>query len=293
VVQTTRLGAALALLACVPIATAGPGCVPLASPLILPGELQETSGIAVSGRDPDVLWTHNDDGALIFAIDRRGTVLGRHALSMRPRDFEDIAAAPCPDGTPCLYLADTGDNAEQREPGDARILRVHEPVVGAPGTLETEAFPIRFPDGPRDTEAIFVLPEARVYLVTKGRSHSVTVYGYPGPLRAGTVTLVEAQQLADGPQPLLDQVTGASASPTGSTVAIRTYQSLRFYGVAGDSLVPVPNGLVNLRSLEEVQGEGVSLSADGRVLLTAEGGPLGGPAALSQLRCQAEVGRRL
>jgi hypothetical protein len=60
----------------------------------------------------------------------------------------------------------------------------------------------------------------------------------------------------------------------------------------GDSLVPVRNGTVNLRPLQEIQGEGVSLSSDGRVLLTAEGGPLGGPAALSELRCLAEVGSR-
>jgi hypothetical protein len=287
------MAAALAVLACAPLATAGPGCVPLAGPVVLPADLQETSGIAVSGRDPEILWTHNDDGARIFAMDRRGRVLGRHALSLQPRDFEDIAVAPCPDGTSCLYLADTGDNAERREPGDARILRVHEPAAGAPGTLETEAFPIRFPDGPRDTEAIFVLPEAGVYLVTKGRSHAVTVYRYPGPLRPGTITLQEVQRLTEDRQPLLDQVTGASASPTGSTVAVRTYQALRFYGVVGDSLVPVPNAVVNLRPLEEIQGEGVSLSEDGRVLLTAEGGPLGGPAALSALRCQAEVGRRV
>jgi hypothetical protein len=287
----TRLAAALAALACAPVAIAGPGCAPIGAAALLPSELQESSGIAVSGRDPAVLWTHNDDGAEIFAIDRTGAVLARHELELTTRDFEDLAAAPCEDGGPCLYLADTGDNEERRAAGEARILRVREPDVGTPDTLATEVFPVRYPDGPRDTEAIFVL-DGRVHLVTKGRAHAITVYRYPPPLRPDTVTLVEVQRLTDGAQPLFDQVTGASASPTGSTVVIRTYQALRFYGVSADSLLPVPNGVVNLRTLEEIQGEGVSLSADGGVVLTTEGGPLGGPAALSRLRCQPEVGRR-
>jgi hypothetical protein len=256
------------------------------APVLLPDALQETSGIAVSAGDSDVLWTHNDGGPEIFAIDRQGRVLARHALSLEPNDLEDMAAATCAGEVPCLYLADTGDNGERREV--VRVLRAPEPVVGTPETVRLEVFPVRFPDGPRDTEAIFVLPNERVHLVSKGRSHPVTVYRYPGPLRPDTVVLEEVQQLTGGAQPLLDQVTGASASPAG-TVAIRTYQSLRFYGVSGDTLVPFRDGVVNLRPLEEIQGEGVSLSGDGRVLLTAEGGPLGGPAALSELRCRAEA----
>jgi hypothetical protein len=285
----TRLAAAVAALGCAPIATAGPGCAPLGSPALLPEELQEVSGIAVSSKDPEILWTHNDGGARIFAIDRRGHVLARHALSVEPNDLEDMAVGPCSQEATCLYFADTGDNAERR--AVVRLLRVREPnPVGASATMDAEIFPVRFPDGARDTEALFVLPGQRMYLVTKGRSHPVTLYRYPGALRPDTVTLEEVQRLTGGAQPLLDQVTGASASPTGTTVAIRTYRALRFYGVAGDSLISLRNGMVNLRPLEEVQGEGVSLSADGRVLLSSEGGPLGGPGSVSELRCRAEVG---
>ncbi|MGE0159496.1 MAG: hypothetical protein AB7T31_08775 [Gemmatimonadales bacterium] len=285
----SRLAAALGALACAPIAAAGPGCAPVGSPALLPDELQETSGIAVSGRDPGIFWTHNDDGAVIFAIDRAGRVLGRHRLSVEPNDLEDVESAPCSDGSPCLYFADTGDNAERREA--VRILRVREPAGRDGGdALPADVFPFRYPEGPRDTEAVFVLPGERVYLVTKGRSHAITLYRYPGTLRPDTVVVEEIQRLTGGAEPLLDQVTGASASPSGSTVAIRTYQALRFYGVSGDSLVAVRGGVVNLRTLREIQGEGLSLSRDGRVLLTSEGGPLGGPASLTELRCLAEVG---
>jgi hypothetical protein len=286
-----RLGAALVAIACAPIATAGPGCAPVGYAVPLPDELRETSGIAVSARDPEVFWTHNDNGAAIWAVDRAGRILSRHPFDVEPRDLEDMAAAPCADGSPCLYLADTGDNSERRSV--VRLLRIPEPTLGSPETLAAEVFPMRLPDGPRDAEALFVLPDERVFIVTKGRSHAITLYRYPPPLRPDTVTLEEVQRLTRAAQPLLDQVTGASASPSGSTVVVRTYRALRFFAARGDSLEALPNGDVNLRTLEEIQGEGVSLSADGRVMLTSEGGPVGGPAALSQLRCQPEAGRRL
>ena len=281
--------AALAVLgiACAPIATDGPGCAPIGEAVLLPREIEETSGIAVRPGRPEVLWTHNDGDSQLFAIGRDGRKLAQYPLRPRPEDLEDMAAAECANGGSCLYFADTGDNAERRDAGDARVLRVREPDLDEPGVIDLGVFPIRLPDGPRDIEAIFVLPGERVHLVTKGRNHAITVYRYPPPLRPDTVTLEEVQRLTAGPQSLLDQVTGASASADGSLVAVRTYQAVAFYRVAGDSLAPLPGGLVNLRPLQEIQGEGVGLGPEGLVLLTSEGGPLGGPAGLRALRCQA------
>jgi hypothetical protein len=278
-------GLAGAALTCAPVATAGPGCAPAGEAVLLPGELQETSGIAPSRVSPGVFWTHNDDGAVLFAIDAQGTILARFEFGTRTRDPEDLAVAACGEGDSCLYLADTGDNGESRD--DARILRMREPAsMAAPASLTADVFPVALPDGPRDIEAIFVLPGERVYLVTKGRAHAVTVYRYPGELRPETVTLEEVQRLTDGPRSLLDQVTGASASEDGSLVAVRTYQALSFYRVVDGRLVLMERGLVNLRSLEEIQGEGVGIAWGGAVWLTAEGGPLGGPAALRGLNCR-------
>jgi hypothetical protein len=96
------------------------------------------------------------------------------------------------------------------------------------------------PDGPRDMEALFVLPGEELYFITKGRSHPVTVYRYPPPLRAGeTVTLEEVQTLTEGPVAIPYQVTGADASPDGRLVAVRTYESLTFYRMSRGRLVPL------------------------------------------------------
>lgn len=165
-----------------------------------------------------------------------------------------------------------------------------EPETNDSSPLAADVFPVRLPDGPRDTEAIFVLPGEVPYLVTKGANHPITVYRYPTPLRSDTVTLEEVQRLSAGPVQLLNRVTGASASPDGSWVAVRTYQALHFYRVEGDTLASVAGGLVNLRTLEEIQGEAVGLGPDGLVVLTSEGGPLGGPPSMRFLRCALDGG---
>ena len=286
--------ATAAVLTCAPIATAGPGCTELTPATVLTRELGESSGIAVGRVSPDVLWTHNDGDSDLYALDRSGRVVARFDVPVRMRDWEDLEIAECADGGSCLYLADTGDNGERRPAGDIRIVRVREPSIGAGTderrTLDADVFPVALPDGPRDVEALFVLPGGTPYLVTKGANDPVVVYRYPGPLRSDTVTLEEVQRLTDAPRQLLDRVTGASASPDGRWVAIRTYRALQFYRVDDGRLVHAEGGLANLRSLAEIQGEAVGIGPDGFVALSSEGGPLGGPPSMRLLRCRLEDG---
>lgn len=253
----------------------------------LPASLDESSGVAVSLRHPGVFWSHNDAGSELFAVDQEGALLARLPVRPRLRDWEDLAVASCPDGGSCLYMADLGDNYEERPHG--RILRVAEPDPAAlPDTIRPDVFPVRLPDGPRDIEALLVLPGERVMVVTKGRNHPLTVYRYPGALRADTVVLEHVQVLSDGPRILPRQVTGGAVSPRGGLVALRTYESLQFYRLVADTLVPMEDGLVNLRTLREAQGEAVGLGLNGMVVLTSESGPIGGPGSLSVLRCRLE-----
>jgi hypothetical protein len=275
----------IALAACGPFATGGPGCQPVGASARLPEALVESSGVAVSLRHPGVYWTHGDGSSDLFAVDRRGAVLARFPVRPATRDWEDLALSACGDGGACLYLADLGDNYEERP--FARILRVAEPDPSASGDpLRAAVFPVRFPDGARDVEALLVLPGERVLVVTKGRNHPVTVYRYPGPLRPDTVVLREVQRLTDEPPSLPRRVTGGSVSPGGGLAVLRTYESLRFYDVRSDTLVPARGGLVNLRPLAEAQGEGVGIGRDGEVVLTSEGGPLGGPGSMAWVRCR-------
>jgi hypothetical protein len=289
------LALALAGLACAPAPIAETLCAPTGGTVALPAALVESSGAAVSSAGADLIWTHNDGNSALYAVDRGGRVVAERALRLRLVDWEDLEIAQCPDGGACLYLADTGDNLEARTPGSAGIVRVREPdplrltpTVRQP--LEAEVFPIRLPDGPRDIEAIFVLPGERPYLVTKGRAHPLTVYRYPPPLRPDTVTLQEVQRLSGSAMPLLSQVTGASASADGALVAIRTYEALELFDVVGDTLARRSDGTVSLSALGEVQGEAVALGPDGLVVLTSEGDPRGGPASMRILQCRVGEG---
>lgn len=223
----------------------------------------------------------------------------------------------------CLYLADTGDNRESRT--EVAVVRVQEPALvpttrevaraeedrGAPGDAqdsdgrvasdagpgelaEAVRIPIRLPYGPRDIEAMVVLPGEHLLLVTKGRNHPIEVYRVPGPLPLDRPAQAERIQLLTRERPgVRGWVTGAAAHQRDSgewVMALRTYQSLSFFRVdraegAPVGIVPLPGARVNLLSLREPQGEAVGFLDDDRLVLASEGGLHGGPASLRILHC--------
>lgn len=278
--------AALATAGCGALNGAGAGCGVVEGPRPLPASLIETSGIAASQRARDVYWTHSDDSGpgILWAVKSDGSILGRVELEgVKIFDAEDIASAACGPAA-CLYLADVGDNYDERD--TVFVYRLVEPDPTA-RSARVERLPILLPDGPRDIEAIFVLPGEQIFLVSKGREKPISVYRYPGAPRPDvSVKLVEVQRLSESPRVFPRQVTGASATSDGSVVVLRTYETVLFYRWDGAKLQPLPNGTVNLRSLREAQGEGVGVGPDGLVVLTSEGGPARAAGSITLLRCR-------
>lgn len=266
-------------------------CEPPRRVAVLPPALHESSGLGASRRHRGTFWSHNDSGGgpVVYAIDSAGRQIGRARVDgAHNRDWEALAVGPCPSGD-CLYIADTGDNDGRRD--DPAIYRVPEPGPTDTVTAPAERFPIRFPDGRPDAEAVYVLPDGAVHIVTKGRRTPITLYRYPGPLRAGeTVELLRVMSLSDEPAPLPFQVTGAAATPDGGIVAIRTYTAVQLYRVGWRgrlrALVAAPG--VDVQPLAEAQGEAVAFAGDGRLVFTSEGGPAGVPATLSLLECRLD-----
>ena len=280
-----------------------------AGPVVaLPPEVPESSGVAPgilkAGEHPGpgFFWTHNDSGwgPELFAVTPEGALVGQVRVQGAENvDWEDMAAAPCGDQR-CLYIADTGDNLEGRD--DPAIYRIVEPHPDDSVSAPARRFPLHLPHGPRDVEAMVILPGEELLLISKGRNHPVEVYRSPGSLpealaRSGEepVVLQRVQRLTSSPTGLPRMVTGAASSPDGSRVAVRTYETLHFYRLAPDAqggpLVPSPSGLVNLRSLREPQGEAVafvSREPDGRSLLvlTSEAGPGGTRGQMTVLSCR-------
>lgn len=189
--------------------------------------LAETSGLVASRAYRGILWSHNDSGndCMLFAIDTTGTVRARFTLAgVQNRDWEDLALGPCPRGT-CLYLADTGDNGEND--ATVTVYRFPEPNPGRPATIRRlEEVVLRYPDRPRDVEAVFVSPDTVVHLVSKGLRSPVAHYRIPAAAwRMRDTVIAEPHAITTG---IFrgKLVTGAALAPDGRTVAILTYRDV-------------------------------------------------------------------
>lgn len=246
-------------------------CTVIDAGTALPDAVRETSGVAISSFDSTVLWTHNDrnNSPHVFAVNAAGELVARVLVTGATLvDWEDIERAPCSEGS-CLYIADIGDNAGDRE--SITIYEVPEPRPGDEATRPARALTVRYPDGPRDAEALFVAPNGDIYIVSKGRAEPVDLYRLPAAQRGREAMLEKVRELAPQPSSRRDWVTGATLSGDGTWIALRTYRTLFFFPTEAFISGPTPDPIrFDLTALGERQGEGVAMDADGTVWLTSE-----------------------
>lgn len=252
----------------------------------LPDAVHESSGLALSGGG-DALWTHNDSGdPVLHLVGMDGSARGEVRIpGASVTDWEDVAAGLCPGGGRCLYVADIGDNQARRP--RITIYRVREPDDADAQPDTADALVAEYPDGRHDAEAMLVLPDGAVYVVTKGETGPIAVYRLPRTARPGTPERLErVAELRAGPVPRGERITGAAASPDGRWLVLRTLEELRFYRageLAGGRLgQPLT---YDLRPLDEAQGEAVEVAPGGVIWLSSEGGRREDPATLSRLTC--------
>lgn len=244
--------------------------------------LEEISGIHVGVVNPSLFWVHNDSGdtARVFAVSSSGVTRREYTLAGAfAEDWEDIAVGRGPvAGTPYLYVGDIGDNDEDR--AEIAVYRVPEPVVVAgPATTLGGAVALRFhyPDGSHDAEALVVDPATGdLVIITKNHSGGPAgIYRAPGTVTGGSVTTLQKVGVLSLPSGLLNGVTAADISASGSQIAVRTYASvLLWHRASGASLWsalgsapcvgPVPH---------EGQGEAIGFRSDGRSYVTVSEGP--------------------
>jgi hypothetical protein len=272
------LGAVIAAWSTQPDTDAGP-CVVISGPVPVP-DLPEASGLAIGGRTPGIVWSHNDSGhsAVLFALDSAGTVRGRVRVPVRTRDWEDVSAAPCATGM-CLYIADIGDNSLARR--QLQLLRVPEPLPGDTETAKPEGFSVRYADGRHNAEAAFVIGN-HFFVVTRDRRGGL--YRADLAPTAGTpVTLERVGELN------LEAVSDAERSTDGAWIVVRTSHEVAFYRTAALVRgVLTPAFSVPIDGLQEPQGEGVALDARGAsgvLYLASEGSLWNRAGRLLTLRC--------
>lgn len=266
----------------------------IAGQLAAPPKL-ETSGLAISRRSPDVLWTHDDSGGApaLYAVSTTGAAVGILRIQgVKNEDWEDLASYEL-DGQPWLLIADTGDNDAKRATVLLHIVaeppREQLKAGGEWSARPTRTLQVRYEDGPRDCESVAVDVAGRaIYLLTK-RESVPRLYRVDLELKDGNpITIARhVAQVSRVPQPTKAQrkeksylgrrrgeVTAMDFTADGSAAVVLTYGSLLYYerspGEAwAEALARDP---VLLESPGLLQVEAACFSADGQQLYVAAEG---------------------
>ncbi|MDQ3800692.1 MAG: hypothetical protein M3384_14695 [Acidobacteriota bacterium] len=245
-------------------------------------EISESSGLANSPCQPDVLWTHNDSGndPLIFALDKTGKKLATFRVSgAKNTDWEDIAIRRETSGAgECfLYIGEIGNNARAR--GEFIIYKVREPqVTGATdsskknplSTEAAEAIKFDYPDFRHDAETLMVHPATGdIYVLSKRMSGASAVYKLKAGADSGKTNTLE--KITDFTVPAIPNglLTGGSISPDGTRVVVCDYfaayemvlpkQAKNFDEIWKQKPQKIELG-------KRAQGEAVAYAADGKAI---------------------------
>ncbi|MFT6396878.1 MAG: hypothetical protein ACJAYU_001622 [Bradymonadia bacterium] len=247
------------------------GCDRYAEPRrtgVLPVEIPELSGLAVSVSDPEIIWGHNDsgDGATVYGFDAAGTLLATVELSgVIALDWEDMAAGACGDEE-CLYVADIGDNLRLRPWVSVHRFVLPDIESGAAPvelTVEVETARLEYPDGNHDAEALVVDADGRLVVLTKdGRILTVFAAEFSTEDNV-TMTLLGSLDIRDTETSMAALVTGADILLR-DRLLVRTYETAFEYDLDGglvSAAFEVTPTLVPVAS--ERQGEAIAYGAGG------------------------------
>ena len=226
---------------------------PALEALILDPDIAEISGMAHSQRRDDLLWVVNDshNPNRIHALGRDGRVEASYTVEGAPNtDWEDLTSFVL-DGKSYLAIADTGDNGGVRQ--WIELIVVEEPRV-RDGTFRGSVRPawrvrIRWPDGPRDCEAVAIDTARREVLLMSKKRVPAQLFRVPlQPTRgrrallaaqiavAGTIPQPDDRELALHPQSgrYRAHVTSMAMPPDGSALVVLTYRDAYRYERRGD-----------------------------------------------------------
>ncbi|MFT5584423.1 MAG: hypothetical protein ACI9VR_002008 [Cognaticolwellia sp.] len=224
-------------------------------------ELTETSGLVQSRLDAGLFWAHNDSGDTprLFALSESGAAQGIVTLDIEKAvDWEDMAAGTL-GGDPVLVIGDIGDNREKRQ--DILVHWLPEPTQTTGVDLPVSTVTLTYPDGARDSEAIFVDPVSGD-LILVAKSQESEIYRLPAPWKDGELEQVGNLVFGDEGLPGGNRVTGADAF--GARVILRTYTHLFVFEIpeGGTAIEALAGPACEVSVAAELQGESVALGED-------------------------------
>jgi hypothetical protein len=247
--------------------------------------MDEISGIAASGINPDLYYVHNDSGdtSRFFSILPTGEVRSTVYFKGDPKekwgvhDCEDIAVGPGPEkGKSYVYLGDIGDNYSVRK--YLTIYRMEEKKSWAEdSTQHAMAFPLhlKYPDGPKDAETLMIDPiEKLIYIISK-RQDSVTVYTTPLLYKTDdTLMMTKRCRLFFPGIKVFRWITAGDISKDGQQVLIKSYNKVYYWKRRNNEPIwkTVQRPWQLLPYIEEKQGEGIGFTPDGKGYYTCSEG---------------------
>ncbi len=208
--------------------------------------ITEASGLAFSMKRGGRLWALNDSGSppILFAFAYDGAEHGSLLLEDAGNfDWEDLASFES-GGTARLLIADVGDNLAIRD--HVTLYLIEEPELPTPPVTPSRRIDFRYPDGPRDAEAMAVDASKNLAYVLSKRTIPAELYAVPlGPSQNEGNEVITATFLgtvASIPQPTGEDLDNAVATmnwywqPTamdfaadGKSAVILTYRAAYFY----------------------------------------------------------------
>jgi hypothetical protein len=231
------------------------------SKALVPGIVDEASGIADSKINPGYLWVQQDGGNSndIALLSHDGSFLKNIKIkSAVNRDWEDMALASGPvPGTNYIYLADIGDNNQIS--GEHAIYRFAEPAAGVSEVATYDKINFTYPDGPHDAEALMVDNSSKdIYIITKRDARSrVYKLAYPQSTSAANEAVFTGTISFTG-------VTSAALSSDGKEILMKTYDKIYYWKKDKQQTVTqlLAETPVMLSHQPEPQGEAICFKND-------------------------------
>jgi hypothetical protein len=218
--------------------------------------ITESSGLALSRTYDDLAYTINDSGneSLIFAIDlSSGETVGTTRIEGGTLSDTEAMAI---DSDGVLWVADTGDNLQQRD--DAALYAVPEQGRGD-HAVTAKRYPVAYDSDSHNVEALLVHPETGAKLLVSKGLLAGTIYRLPTELSTERKNVAVAQ---DGVGPAM--VTDATYTTDGKFAVLRSYTSIYLLdGAFGAVLSSAPT---------PGQEQGETITAEAKSLLIGSEG---------------------
>lgn len=261
----------------------------------------DASGLAVSSKNPGVLWTHNDSGGdpFIFAVKTNGLPLAMYDISADSLvDFEDMAIGPGPAAnTPYLYLGDIGvGGLGTLTRPSVRIFRAAEPqvpaslAIGIQSLAPVERFTLTYPDGSYDADTMMVDPITGDIFIGAKQTGATRIY---------RASLAGAQDGANIRLELvatttLGSASGGTISADGSRIILRNERKARLWfrcpgETVGTALARDFENIPLVPTAFETNGEAIAFLPDGSGYLTLGDSVVGPPLFFFPLNCVSNI----